>query len=422
MVFKTNNNGYSFEQEAFLGKGIKNVKKILTSINREYTNNKENFFYEIYTKIKLFEDNQFNQNLKDKICFIDLPGYGTDYKFENNIINSYLVKNCDLVLFIFQIMKKETNKKILNRIIKEMKEKLKDKGSRTDEALQYRFMFILNTDIVNELNKSEKGNDNKIFESELKESRKEIITLCGMNFSKTNLCILNGKNYYDYMDKLNKFENLNNYLKSEKEKYEKQEENFYLGKLGAKGFKNTFNSYLRDILKDEMEMAKNLSYLPQEKKKEKEEEKEIDKDIADIVQNYIEKDTKNERLNTIVSSISNIKYFNNYSKFLRNSNYDNFSKELSKFIKYGEAMKNMNLMEEFNSLLGKLNNLFIKPSKGKMPDSSILLNKLPELNNHFLNFKKESDNLLIEFEKKIIVDQEKQENIFDIFYLFNFLI
>ena len=412
VVFKTNNNGYSFEQEAFLGKGIKNVKKILTSINREYTNNKENFFYEIYTKIKLFEDNQFNQNLKDKICFIDLPGYGTDYKFENNIINSYLVKNCDLVLFIFQIMKKETNKKILNRIIKEMKEKLKDKGSRTDEALQYRFMFILNTDIVNELNKSEKGNDNKIFESELKESRKEIITLCGMNFSKTNLCILNGKNYYDYMDKLNKFENLNNYLKSEKEKYEKQEENFYLGKLGAKGFKNTFNSYLRDILKDEMEMAKNLSYLPQEKKKEKEEEKEIDKDIADIVQNYIEKDTKNERLNTIVSSISNIKYFNNYSKFLRNSNYDNFSKELSKFIKYGEAMKNMNLMEEFNSLLGKLNNLFIKPSKGKMPDSSILLNKLPELNNHFLNFKKESDNLLIEFEKKIIVDQEKQENIF----------
>ena len=75
-----------------------------------------------------------------------------------------------VVVFIFQIITKETNKKILNKIIDEIKEKIRDKGTKTEEALQYRFMFIHNTEIQNESNNTEKNdkeNDNKIFKLEL---------------------------------------------------------------------------------------------------------------------------------------------------------------------------------------------------------------------------------------------------------------
>ena len=51
-------------------------KNIIRKFNREYTNNEDNF-YEIYTKIKLFDKLDIDEETKNKICFIDLPGYAT---------------------------------------------------------------------------------------------------------------------------------------------------------------------------------------------------------------------------------------------------------------------------------------------------------------------------------------------------------
>ena len=67
---------------------VQDVKKILRNINANFADKEENFFYEVFTKIKFFEENKFAQQLKDKICFIDLPGYATKYQFEKRDIHS----------------------------------------------------------------------------------------------------------------------------------------------------------------------------------------------------------------------------------------------------------------------------------------------------------------------------------------------
>ena len=405
--------GYSFEHEAFLAKGINNVKKILESINKEYSKDENDFFYEIYTKIKFFEEYQFPLKLREKICFIDLPGYGTNYKFEESQINSHLLKFCELVIFIFQIIKKETNKKTLNKIIKETKEQIRDKGSKTEVALQYRFMFIHNTDISNESTKDDTDSGNNFFKLELKESKKEIIELCGSYFSETNMAILNSKNYHNYLENLNKFQKEENFLANEKEKYEKIAEDFYKGKLSAKGFKNTFSSYLKDILKDEEAKAITLSYLTTEEiiKKENDVDDNIYDNLSEIVKNYVEKDISADRLKKIVSSLIKIIISIKHSKFLKNSNYDFFSKKLFKFIIFGELIKNKDLIDDTHSLLEKLNNIFIKPSTDKLPDKSILSTKVPELKNNSTEFKNEINNILTSMKTDLIIDKKKQENI-----------
>ena len=77
--------GELFKYEACLGKGVKNVKDLLKNINENFANNEDDFYYEVYTNIKFFEENPFYQKLKDKICFIDLPGYGTKYDLKEVI-------------------------------------------------------------------------------------------------------------------------------------------------------------------------------------------------------------------------------------------------------------------------------------------------------------------------------------------------
>lgn len=416
VAFKHNFDGYFFEHEAFLGKGINNVKKILESVNKEYTDNEKYFFYKIYRKIRYFEECQFPLKLKERICFIDLPGYGTNYKFEESEINSHLLKFCELVVFIFQIIKKETNKKILNKIIDEIKEKIRDKGTKTEVALQYRFMFIHNTEIQNESNNTEKNdkeNDNKIFKLELEQSKKEIVELCGNSFSETNIGILNCKNYHNYLENLNKFLEKKNFLGTEKDNYERSTEIFYRGKLSAKGLKNTFSGYLKDILKDELEKARTLSYLSEEEiiKRVNDVDKNIYDNISDIVKIYVEKEISADRLKKIVNSIIQIIILNKNSKFLKNSNYDDFSKDLVKFIIFGEISKNRDLITDTDSLFEKLNNIFIKPSTDKKYDLKVLSTKVPELKNNSIKFQNDTDTLLKRMEIDLIKNPKNQENI-----------
>jgi GTP-binding protein EngB required for normal cell division len=63
-----------------------------------------------------------DENIKNKICFIDLPGFGTNNAFEQNEIYSHLIKSCNIFLFIvFNLKIKETdNKKMLDNLIKKM--------------------------------------------------------------------------------------------------------------------------------------------------------------------------------------------------------------------------------------------------------------------------------------------------------------
>ena len=78
-----------------LAVGDKDVKKILNGINGNFIEKEEHFFYIINVKIKGL-DTFFSASLKEKICFVDLLGYGTGNKFETKDIYSKFIKSCKL--------------------------------------------------------------------------------------------------------------------------------------------------------------------------------------------------------------------------------------------------------------------------------------------------------------------------------------
>ena len=76
-------------------------KNIIRKFNREYTNNEDNF-YEIYTKIKLFDKLDIDEETKNKICLIDLPDYGTFDFNEKSRIYSNFMDICSSFIFVIK--------------------------------------------------------------------------------------------------------------------------------------------------------------------------------------------------------------------------------------------------------------------------------------------------------------------------------
>ena len=99
-------------------KGLKNIHHVLEGTNGEFTQNEENFFYEININIKFINDLKIDDNLKEKICFIDLPGFGTGNVFESKGVYAHLMKSCNIFLFVaFNLTIKESNnKKMLDNL------------------------------------------------------------------------------------------------------------------------------------------------------------------------------------------------------------------------------------------------------------------------------------------------------------------
>ena len=97
----TGNDIYYFStNENIIAKGIEDIRKILEGSNGKFTNNEEDFFYEINIKIKFIDNLKIDNKLKEKICFIDLPGFGTNNSFENNDTYLHLILSCNIFLFV----------------------------------------------------------------------------------------------------------------------------------------------------------------------------------------------------------------------------------------------------------------------------------------------------------------------------------
>ena len=91
---------YYFESEKEpIAIGLEEIQRTLEGANGEFTNNTEDFFYEIDINIKFVNDMNIDDNLKEKICFIDLPGFGTNNAFEQNKV--YLASAIGLAISNF---------------------------------------------------------------------------------------------------------------------------------------------------------------------------------------------------------------------------------------------------------------------------------------------------------------------------------
>ena len=105
---------YFFEpDEDIIARGIDKIHRVLEGTNGEFTGKEEDFFYEIDINIKFVNDLKIEESLKEKICFIDLPGFGTNNEFERKGVYSHLMKSCNIFLFVVFNLKirENTNQK-----------------------------------------------------------------------------------------------------------------------------------------------------------------------------------------------------------------------------------------------------------------------------------------------------------------------
>jgi GTP-binding protein EngB required for normal cell division len=184
---------YYFESnEKFITKGLENIHHVLEGTNGEFTQNEENFFYEININIKFVNDLKIDDNLKEKICFIDLPGFGTANVFERKDIYAHLMKSCNIFLFVaFNLtIKENNNKKMLDNLYNTMSQFI---GIPT-QAFIKKCIFIVNCD-----------KDQDMSNKNLNQAKKDIIQIInGLDESilnDINVCFFNAKYYENFIFK-----------------------------------------------------------------------------------------------------------------------------------------------------------------------------------------------------------------------------
>ena len=68
--------------------------------------------------MKFIDNLKIDNKLKEKICFIDLPGFGTNNSFENNDTYLHLILSCNIFLFVVFNLKilEDQNHQMLNNL------------------------------------------------------------------------------------------------------------------------------------------------------------------------------------------------------------------------------------------------------------------------------------------------------------------
>ena len=137
-------NNIYFQNGYIIGRGEKQVNEILKSLNYEYTDKEEDYFYYIRTKIKLFDDLKLDDSLKRIIYFIDFPGYGTSSKFMEKELCKKIISNSSSFIFTIKnsLINVEDTKKILMSMFNEAKILKKKMYSGIINSC----LFILNND------------------------------------------------------------------------------------------------------------------------------------------------------------------------------------------------------------------------------------------------------------------------------------
>ena len=305
---------YYFEPgEEIIAKGIKNIHRMLEGANGEFPKKEENFFYEIDINIKFVNDLKLDESLKEKICFIDLPGFGTNNEFERQGIYANLMKSCNLFLFVvFNLKIRESdNKKMLDNLYNQMC----DYRGIPKQAFIKKCLFIVNFD-----------KDQDTSEISMMQAKNDIISVVDgldkRNINDLNICFFNAKYYENYIFKLSYYNSSKNLILYEYNEYTKLKEQKWRG-LIEKIRGGTFNKYLKEQLKD------NIANDIQKKFNEKEINinEDIEKEVKETLGGLNLKFTTKE-ITLITKYITFGKDNIVFSDLLFDSNIDVFAKEL----------------------------------------------------------------------------------------------
>ena len=357
-----------------IAEGDDNVRKILNGVNGNFIEKEEDFFYIINVKIKFLDSFFFNDNIKEKVCFVDLPGYGTRNRFETKDIYSKFIKSCKIFIMVSvdHFEDKDNVEKINN---------LMDKTSIyqdiSKQALIKKILFVINPN---------KNLD--ISEQSLQKKRNALINnIKGLKETVNkdiNITFFNGLYYQYYLEKKSYFSNLEYLFRITKKKYLSDLDSFQKGirRYCPAKFENYILNDLKDNLKATYDINVNRINV------------EIDKEINNSIDAIINRNHYSfgtNEINDIKKILSYSKNNIEQCKYLNESNYLNFSFYvyfrimLCKFDSYNE------LKQLIGNHLDNLNKIFSNEENLKWD--------LPALEQ--IEIKNESKEKLIQFNKDI---------------------
>lgn len=380
--------------DKIMGKGIEQIRDILEGANGKFVEDEEDFFYEIDIRIQYIHENKYmDNNLKEKICFIDLPGFGTGSgnKFETQGTYEHLMKSSSMFLFVVKnlTIKENNNQEMLNRVYKKM---VSFRGI-TSQSFVSKCLFIINCDQKQEISPKT-----------IMQAKKDIIEMVNSlnkcSPDDINVSFFNAKIFENYVFKSKYYLNPEMIFRYHLSEFEKSESNFLNGVIDIVVGKN-FNKFLIGKLKQNVDQDfKNPKF---DEKKVK-----IDEDIKKIVMLFVQYNSlsfNQKELDLIIKCISFGKEFIKYSDLLNISNSNVFKNDLRSFIeickKTMEKEINLDLKKCFNILddlfeidpLQKVGNLRDPPKIEIIP---------PKVEEDLITFDKQIQELLVKINNDFI--------------------
>jgi len=360
---------YSFKsEEKIIAKGNEDIYKILEGINGKFTDKEEDFFYEINIRIKLIDNLKIDEKLKEKICFIDLPGFGTNNPFEEKDTYSHLILSCNIFLFVVfnqKILEKD-NQKMLKRLYTKMAEL----RNIPCPAFIQKCLFIINCDQTQKIsNDTEKISKNDII---------KIFNLKGDGVDKeVHVCFFNAKFYEVYNSKLRYYTSIPFLFEVEYRGFIESQEKFWKGHLDKiKG--KTYLKYLLEKLKENIRNdiieikfdEKNINITPE---------------ISDLIEKIIKDHSeykidpkKNEKdLNKINKYLTFANNNLKESRLLKKSYIESFREDLVNNINNANHKEEEDIDENLKEIFRNLDFIFQKSSEkkyGKFRDAPISKN------------------------------------------------
>ena len=287
---------YSFEKKDIIGRGINQVKDTLNGLNYQFSDKKENFFYYITTRIKLFEDLGFEDDYKNTINLIDFPGYGTKNIYEEEIYNKVMsICNSFILVIRNSLIKEKMHKSKLNSIFTQAKEQKKKSSSQFANSC----LFVFNND--NSSSATEKDRD------KAKKDIQEIIN--GVDKEHIKVCFFNAKFYSNYCSIKNYFFNLKNSFLDEMSDYllYKQQIFSHPESIKDKICKSFFNYFSKKLNEKIKSGGFGNKISPNQKKDES-----VDKQINEIFQEFNisgDKDKCIKKISFARENLRNLKFY-----------------------------------------------------------------------------------------------------------------
>ena len=355
--------------------GDENVKNILKGLNCNFIDKEEDFFYMINVKIKFLDIFINNDDIKENICFVDLPGYGTKNKFEEKNVYSKFIKSCKLFLMVSRDYFDE--KCVIEKINNIIKNTSVYQGISIQSLIK-KFLFIINPSKNLDLSEN----------SLLKQKNSLSSKIQGLNENANkdlNVTFFNALFYKYYLSKKKYFSSINFALKKEERHYKKDKESFQEGKKLIDPGK--FEKYFLKILKDnnlKSTFGKTL--------------KEISSiDIDAEINETVDKLFQVKEYSFSQQDLKNIKIILSYAKiniekckYIIESNYSNFRFYLFERIITSKNDANIEFKKSIENNLDNLKKIFHNDNNLKSGEAPV-----------YKQIKNDADKQLKEFKKEI---------------------